>query len=134
MEKFFICLPILFLFAGKSVYAEEVAHDYVEGKIKFLSINGGLDTRNPGTSCLQLYDAPNTRSCEDGYFAIPNNNKELIAAALTAKAIGSTIKIYYFFDETKKEVNQAGIEVFKPKMHCPGMATTRCAINTITIK
>jgi len=81
-------------------------------------VNGGVDTANPGTTCLQI-SSPVSSECTNAVIAIPNNNKQLLAAALTAKSIGSNIWFYY---ETTGS------------FHCPGITLTPCSVISISIK
>ena len=61
--------------------------------IKQIAVNGGADSSNPGLTCIQLPDAVGvsqlSAACVGGWIAIQNNNKSLIAAALTARANNS---------------------------------------------
>lgn len=86
--------------------------------IESVSVNGGTDTANPGTSCIKVSN-PISPACNGGYVAIPNNNKSLLAAALQAKAGNSNIFLYYF------DVGN---------FHCPGFALTSCSVVTIQLK
>jgi hypothetical protein len=86
--------------------------------ISLVAINGGGDTYNPGTSCIKTQVvAP---ACADGWVALPNNNKQLIAAALQAKATGSKVWLYY--------------EAASATQHCPGLVFTPCTANSIMVK
>lgn len=82
-------------------------------------VNGGADTVNPGTTCLRV-SVPVSAACTAGVLAIPNNNKQLFAAALTAKATGSKIWLYYD--------DNAG------SLHCPGAVFTPCSVISISLK
>jgi hypothetical protein len=87
-----------------------------ETTIAEVAVNGGADTLNVGTTCIRLVEAvPPTCS---GYLYIPNNNKHLTAAALTAKASNARVVVYYVPDA------QAG--------HCPGVVFTPCSVISIS--
>jgi len=88
-------------------------------KITFVVVNGGLDSPNPGVTCIQVSD-PLSASCTKGYVAIKGSNKELLSAALHAKATGSNIWLNY--DDA------AG------QQHCPGITYTNCAVSSIGLK
>lgn len=87
--------------------------------ITTVSVNGGADTQNPGTTCVTVSIAL-PAACQGGFVAIPNNNKLLIAAALQAKATNS--KVAFYFDDT------AG------PFHCAGHVFTPCSVISIQIK
>jgi hypothetical protein len=80
-------------------------------------VNGGADTLNAGTTCIRLAETP-AQACTSGYLYIPNNNKHLVAAALTAKASNARVALYYVSDA------QAG--------HCPGVVFTPCSVISIS--
>ncbi|HSI46832.1 MAG TPA: hypothetical protein VLA61_01020 [Ideonella sp.] len=90
-----------------------------ETNILTVAVNGGADSTNPGTSCIQVTSAVSA-TCQGGFVAILNNNKQLIAAALLNKATMGKIILYY---EDSSTLNQ-----------CPGFATTPCVVNTILSK
>jgi hypothetical protein len=81
-----------------------------------VAVNGGTDTLNPGTTCIRLAEAP-AQACTSGFLYIPNNNKHLVVAALTAKASNARVAVYYVADA------QAG--------HCPGHVFTPCSVISI---
>ncbi len=87
--------------------------------IDVVLINGGADTTNPGTSCLKI-SAAVSQACPSGVIAIGNNNKQLLAAALQAKASASPVWFYYD--------DGAG------SFHCPGWAYTPCSVVSIAIR
>ena len=87
--------------------------------ISSVAVNGGTDTRNPGTTCIKI-SAPVVAACPNGMVAIENNNKLLIAAALQAKATSS--KVWFYYDDA------AG------PFHCPGHVFTPCSVISIEIK
>ena len=85
-------------------------------------VNGATDTKNPGTSCISVsVSEPQILPavCSGGYIAIPENNSELISAALTAKVSSSNIRLY--FDDSGS-------------YHCPGLVFTPCSVISIAIK
>lgn len=84
--------------------------------IEVVAVNGGGDTVNPGTSCIKLA-IPVVAACVGGYIAIPNNNKQLLTAALVNKATGGNVAVYYD-DATGTN-------------HCPGLVFTPCALISI---
>jgi hypothetical protein len=87
--------------------------------IDWVAVNGGTDTASPGTTCVKVTN-PVSASCPSGYVAIQNNNKQLIAAAMQAKATGSRVAFYY-------EDNGG-------PFHCPGRTFTPCSVITIELK
>ena len=87
--------------------------------ISQVKVNGGTDTANNGTTCVTLTAAVSS-ACTLGWVAIPNNNKTLIAAALQAKAMGTSVSVFY---------DTAGAS-----FHCPGEAFTPCSVISISIK
>ena len=87
--------------------------------ISSVSLNGGIDTTNPGTTCVRIL-TPVLAACPSGYVAIQNNNKQLIAAALQAKATSSSVWFYY---------DDAGAS-----FHCPGKVFTPCSVVSIELK
>ncbi len=84
--------------------------------ISLVAVNGGVDTMNPGTTCVQV-STPVLAACPSGYVAILNNNKLLIAAALQAKAASS--KVWFYYDDSSGS------------HHCPGIVMTPCSVNSI---
>jgi len=88
-------------------------------KIQLVYLNGGADTANPGTTCIKVA-SPISSACPSGMVAIQNNNSELIAAAMQAKATGALVDFYY---------NDAG-----GPFHCPQYAFTPCSVLVIGIK
>jgi hypothetical protein len=97
-----------------------MAEQYIvpETTILGAAVNGGTDTVNPGTSCVRL-SSPVAPVCTAGYIAVPNNNKQLLSAALQARGTGSTIWIYYA---------DGG------NFHCPGLVFTPCGVISIELK
>jgi hypothetical protein len=83
-----------------------------------VAVNGGADTLNPGTSCIQLAEPP--AGCPAGFLYIPNNNKHLVAAAIAAKASSNRVTVYYV------AAAAAG--------HCPGYVFTPCSVISINQK
>jgi uncharacterized membrane-anchored protein len=88
--------------------------------ITFVSVNGGTDTANAGTTCISVANAVSA-SCTGGYVAIPNNNSQLLSAALAAKSSGAKIWLYYSDAATTN-------------FHCPGLVLTPCSAISIGIK
>lgn len=84
-----------------------------------VAAHGGTDTSNPGTACIQLATAPSA-ACVGGWVALSNNNKQLVSAALMAKATGARVTLYY--DDAV------------PTQHCPGLAFTPCAAISLMVK
>ena len=84
-----------------------------------VAVNGGTDTANPGTTCVRIA-APVSASCAASYVAIPNNNRNLIAAALLAKTSGAKVWFYY--------------EDATATQHCPGRVFTPCTVISIETK
>jgi hypothetical protein len=107
-------LAILIAFPA-SVFAQSSTDDTT---ITLVAVNGGNDTANPGTSCLKVSN-PVSASCTAGYVAIPNNNVQLLATALRAKAANNRIWLYY---------NESG------NFHCPGIVFTPCNVISIMVR
>jgi uncharacterized membrane-anchored protein len=53
-------------------------------KITEVYVNGGADVKKPGTTCIKL-SAGAPAAFSSGFIAIPNNNADLLSAAMTAK-------------------------------------------------
>lgn len=106
------------LLLAPQVYAGE--HMVDGATITTVSVNGGADTRNPGTTCIRISSAV-VPACPTGLVAIPNNNRQLIAAALLNKAAGSQIWLYYYEDAADRH-------------HCPGQVFTPCSVISIESK
>lgn len=87
--------------------------------IASVAVNGGSDTQNPGTTCLRI-SSPVVAACTGTFVAIPNNNRQLIAAALASKASGSKVLLYY--DDSGSPY------------HCPGHVFTPCSVISIETK
>jgi hypothetical protein len=98
--------------AAADTHIEDTAIDVV-------AVNGGTDATNSGTTCVRITNPVSAR-CPAGYIAIQNNNKQLIAAAMQAKATGSRIAFYY-------EDNVGSF-------HCPGRTHTACSVISIELK
>ena len=86
--------------------------------VSFVAINGGSDTLNPGTSCIQIQPAADA-ACTGGLIYIPNNNKQLLSTALAANSSKARTWVYYVTDAA------AG--------HCPGQAFTPCSLISLGI-
>lgn len=91
---------------------------YDDVTISMEMVNGGADTVNPGTTCIQTTPAAN--ACAGGYIYIPNNNKQLLAAALGANASKAKVFVQYATDASSG--------------HCPGQVFTTCSLNSLGIK
>lgn len=85
-----------------------------------VSVNGGADSANPGVTCLKVSYAV-SQSCTNGYVAIPNNNAQLLSAALAAKSTGAKVWLYYADSSVSTTY------------HCPGLAFTPCSVISIAI-
>ena len=85
-----------------------------------VTVNGGAETLNPGTTCCGVADLTLSASCTSGYLAIPDNDQELLAALLHAKATGGTVGIYYRDNSTQH--------------HCPGQVFTPCEVMSIMLQ
>ncbi|HEY6528759.1 MAG TPA: hypothetical protein VIZ65_08690 [Cellvibrionaceae bacterium] len=114
--KFFYVL-VLSSYACMSVHAAQKVLD--DKKITFVVVNGGADSPNQGTTCIRI-DNGISEQCTSGFVAIRNNNKELISAALHAKA---TERPIWFFYEDASGSN-----------HCPGAVFTPCVVTSIGLK
>lgn len=89
-------------------------------KISRLMVNGGSNSLNSGTSCMQLTPAANA-ACAGGWVAIPNNDRSLLAAAMQAKAMNASIDLDY---ETQAPAD----------LHCPYQVFTRCSLQNIHLR
>jgi hypothetical protein len=105
------------MFAAQSAFAAAYTPDNVT--VTAVAVNGGADTQNPGTTCVTV-SVPLVAACPAGYVAIQNNNKQLLAAALLAKATSS--KVMFIYDDS------AG------PFHCPGRVFTPCSVISIELK
>lgn len=115
------CLAALGVLAGVGPAlggTTEVLYNTVMSQVV---VNGGLDTANPGTSCI-VVGTQVSSACPASRVAIPNNNKQLLAAALQAKATGGRVWLYYAIQSDEK-----------PKFHCPGQVLTPCAVISISL-
>ena len=98
----------------------QAAGQMIDGvNIVEISVNGGSDTINPGTTCIKL-SVVVSASCPAGFIAIQNNNKQLLAAALQAKANASRTLIYY--------------DDGPGSYHCPGFVVTPCSVVSINLR
>lgn len=102
-------------FPASCIAASQVVYDTT---ISAVTVNGGADTANPGTTCIQVATSL-PAACASGFIAIPNNNRQLITAALLTKTTSSKATIYY------EDAASA---------HCPGFTYTSCAIISIQTK
>jgi len=87
-------------------------------KVESIYVNGGADTVNPGTTCLKMA-SPVSSVCPNGMVAIQNNNRELVAAAMQAKATGARVAFYY---------SDTG-----GPFHCPQIALTPCSVVVLVV-
>lgn len=110
-------LALISILAAQSTFAASQDIDNVT--VTSVMVNGGTDTQNPGTTCVKV-SVPLAAVCRNGYVAIQNNNKLLIAAALQAKATSS--KVWFYYDDS------AG------PFHCPGHVFTPCSVIGIELK
>lgn len=109
---------IIFTMSGMAAVPAFGQNQFINGiTITAVAVNGGTDTVNPGTTCIMV-SAPVSAGCSAGYLAIQNNNKELIAAALQARATGKNIWLYY--------------EDAIGSYHCPGLVFTPCSVISIS--
>lgn len=110
-------MTIAILFTAISVAALTwITRDQVI--ISLVMVNGGTDTLNPGTSCIQI--DPPASECTGGYIYIPNNNKQLLGAAISANTSKARSYVQFVSDA------QSG--------HCPGQVFTNCSLNSLGIK
>jgi hypothetical protein len=112
-----IALISLLCLGFSAAHADQITVDGTT--IERVVVNGGTDTANAGTTCLRISSTVSA-ACTNGYIAINNSNKNLIAAALAAKATGALIMLYY----------DTGWGSF----HCPGLAMTPCSVISISLK
>lgn len=86
-----------------------------------VAVTGGVDTTNPGTTCVKI-SVPLPTACVAGWVAIQNNNKQLIAAAHLNKVTGNPV--FFYYDEATTT----------PNFHCPARAFTQCSVVSIESK
>ena len=84
-----------------------------------VAVNGGADTANPGTSCIQVTPLP-VAACTGGWISLPNNNRQLLATTLLAKSTAARVMVYYLD-------SAAG-------QHCPGITHTPCSVISLVLK
>ncbi len=108
---FFTCIACMSAQATQRVLDDK--------KITIVIVNGGADSPNPGVTCVRI-DSGISEQCTGGFVAIRNNNKELISAALHAKATERPIWFYY--------------EDASGSNHCPGAVFTPCVVTSIGLK
>lgn len=111
---------LTFLLSASIAVVAYAANQYVNTTIATVSVTGGADTANPGVSCIRIHSAT-VPSCNNGFIAIRNNNKQLLAAAMTAKTANSNVWLYY---------DDAGPEGY----HCPGQIFTPCSVVSIELQ
>lgn len=117
ISTFLIATISLFFVVSAPAIAEGLTVDNT--MITQVSVNGGTDSINAGTTCLQISSSV-SGACASGFIAIPNNNKQLLSAVLTAKSTGSKVWIYY--------ENNASV------LHCPGIVLTPCSLISVSLK
>jgi hypothetical protein len=105
--------------------------------IESISANGGAETLvGGGVTCFKLTTPINDSHCKVGaypgsWIAIPNNNKQLVNAAMLAKATSANVSVYYLWaDSSAHDPNNPNVGA----AHCPGVVFTRCRAVTIDIK
>lgn len=122
-------LSILIFLLGSIFSASSFPETFVipMTTIKHVAVNGGVDSSNPGLTCINVAPWTNlsnvvhpVAACA-GWLAIKNDNKNLIAAALAAKTTKSNILLYY------DELNPSG------NFHCPGVVFTPCSVISIIL-
>lgn len=115
--KYLFSVALAALFYVHPSYGEE---KYIDStSVDHVAVNGGVDTNNPGTSCIKVLSGASSQ-CPQGFIGIPNNNEKLLSAALTANAAGKVVWLYYEDSSTN--------------LHCPGLVFTPCSLISIMIK
>lgn len=118
MKKYL--LPLLFVVVS-SFSDQKWAYNSTIGRV---SVNGGEDSPNAGTTCIVVSGTVSEKCGVTGaggrMVAIKNNNKQLMATVLAAKSTGAAIDLYY--------EDAAG------SYHCPGHVFTPCAVNSIDLR
>lgn len=112
----FVALAAVGLIALAPAVPATAADQHIATKISVVAVNGGPDTTNPGTTCIKVITAM-PAACTGGWAAIPNNNKQLVAAALMAKLTAADVVV---------TLNDATAQ-----NHCPWKAFTPCRVETI---
>jgi hypothetical protein len=113
-------ISLLMVVVGFMAASEAYADAYTfETHIDMVAVNEGGDATNSGLTCIST-TTPALAEC-NGFIAIPNGNKQLLAAALQAKATNSNTWIYYKYG--------VGVE-----QHCPGIVHTPCSVISIGVK
>jgi len=87
--------------------------------ISLVHVNGGSDTSNPGTTCIQVATGTDA-ACAAALIAIPNNNKPLLTTVLMAKTLGLNVRVDYD--------RAAALQ------HCPNWAFTPCSLVNVQLK
>lgn len=109
-------LALGLLITCSGVVADAASYMIWDTSIATVAVNGGADTASAGTTCVQI-SSPISEACTSGFVAVPNNNKELIAAALLLKATMNKVNFYYADGQ--------------PLYHCPGLVMTPCSVISI---
>lgn len=115
----FAARAAVILWAGTSAMtASAVDMPILTGPIQEVIVNGGPDTVNGGLTCFSMPDLP--AQCR-GLIAIPNRNKDLLAAALMARSRGGNSRVYMQLDPAQNH-------------HCPGFVFTSCQAISISVQ
>ncbi|WP_431287701.1 hypothetical protein [Roseateles chitinivorans] len=96
----------------------QAADGKITAPILEVMVNGGPDTANGGLTCFSMPGLP--EECR-GVIAIPNRNKDLLAAALLARLRGGDTNVYFDRDWAKSH-------------HCPNVTFSSCAAISISVK
>jgi hypothetical protein len=115
--QFALSVAVLAVLSSSNAFSQ-IAHE--ASTVTTVAVNGGADTPNPGVTCIQVTPPPPNTQCTQGFIGIPNNNKLLVNAALTAKSIGVPVRVYFFVQATD--------------LHCPGNVFTKCSLNNLDLK
>ncbi|QHH96428.1 hypothetical protein [Acinetobacter dispersus] len=118
MKKNISLTLTLFLLTGTVLTSTHAGLVVEDTTIIDLFIHGGTDTANPGTSCIKI-SSPVSAACK-GLISIPNNNKPLLAAALSAQL--SKNKVWFYYDDNGTT------------SHCPGVGFTPCSLISLSIR
>ncbi len=106
------------LVVGVALSTSAAEAPMLTGPIHEVFVNGGPDTVNGGQSCFSMANLP--AACR-GVIAIPNRNKDLLAAALMSRARGGDSLVYFVNDPAAS-------------FHCPGIAFTNCAAISVSVR
>ena len=119
IENRYALLICALAYAGQADIAEAGSQILWDTTISTVAVNGGTDSTNSGTTCIQVTSTAST-ACINGFIAIQNNNKQLIASALLNKTIAGKVNLYY--------------EDAVGWHHCPGFVFTPCSVISIQSK